>query len=84
LEGVRGTIGDDKHALRDVRIVRRGQRRKLGLPGMKMIKQTRERRAQKSSHQNMRFWTRRASRATVIRPEIRKKAKEQSVVSGGE
>ena len=42
------------------------------------MKQAKETAAQKSSHQNMRFWTRRARRTTVIKPETMKKDKEAS------
>jgi len=80
----RGTVGDDKHPSKDVRIMGRGRWRKLGLPGTKTVKQARETKAQKSSHQNMHFWMRRASRAMVIKLEIRKKANEESVVCGGQ
>jgi len=45
-----------------------------------VVKQARETTAQKSSHQNIRFWTRRAIRATVTEAEMRKKARVQSGV----
>ena len=81
---VRGTVGDDKNTLREVRIMRKGERRKFSIPGTNVVKQASETRAQKSSHQNMRFCTRRAIRTTVIRPEIRKKTKEQSMLCEGQ
>lgn len=48
------------------------------------MKQAKETAAQKSSHQNMRFWIRRARRTTVITPETMKKDKEASVAQEGQ
>ena len=56
------------------------QRRNFRLPGTKVVKQARASTAQKSSHQNIRFWIRRPIRATVISPDTRKKAKEATAV----
>ena len=56
----------------------------FGLPGTKAVKQARATAAQKSSHQNMRARRRRASRATVMRAEMRKNDKAETVVEEGE
>lgn len=53
-------------------------------PGTKVVKQARETTAQKSSHQNMRFWRRSTSRAMVIAPETMKKAKAESRAGEGQ
>lgn len=49
-----------------------------------MVKQAKEITAQKSSHQNMRFWRRSPSRATVIKLETRKKTKAESAADEGQ
>jgi hypothetical protein len=80
----RRTIGDNEHTWRDVRRVQKGKQRDLGLPGTKVVKKARETTAQKSSHQNMRFWMRRTSRAMVIVADMRKNAKVESGVHEGQ
>ena len=62
----------------------RGRRLKgQALPGTKVMKETKATTAQKSSHQNMRFWRRRAIRTIVISPETRKKPKVESAMDDG-
>ena len=53
---------------------------RLDLPGTKVVKEAKATTAQKSSHQNIRFWRRRAIRTIVIRPDTRKKPKAESAL----
>ena len=73
----RRTIGNNEHTWEDVRWMR-GRRLEDDLPGTKVVKEAKATTAQKSSHQNIRFWRRRAIRTIVIRPDTRKKPKEES------
>ena len=62
----------------------RRERGGIGLPGMEAAKEAKETTAQKSSHQNMRFWRRRPTRATVTEPETTKNARAESAVRKGQ